>query len=274
MNTIVLSASSLSRSVACRRAWCFQYYKRLRRRAVSDYLTLGRAYHAGLASYYTYKSLSEAMEAASSAIKEDVKSGALYSLEQPSVTTEVCRLLTSYVEFAEMEDRRTELCPIAVENKFAFPVDKESKVWCVGVIDLYAETKYGPSIIDHKTASSCGASYFRDSEYDIQAYIYMMAAERLGIEANYFTWNVIAKTKTPYVQRYSIIPTRARLERYARELAAHAATIPAADNPMDIPGNPGACRTCMYKELCEYPEQYKSIIESEFTVASYEEWGL
>lgn len=271
---VVLSATQLERLVPCSRAWALAFRVRLRRRATSEALLVGQAFHVGIAKWYTDWSVSEAIQTA----REHLATVA-NPFEVATLTAEVERLLQAYPTLAGPQDEEDKLRPIAVENKFMIPVYRgpEGEVVCAGIIDMYADTKYGPCIVDHKTAHSCGASYFVGHEHSIQAAIYMQAATFLGIRATHFAWNVLAKTKVPYLRRLFFVPGEERLARLYRELAAFGKYLLGMPDELnkvvsEVVGMPGACSKCPYSPICDYPEHAEKIVEADFEIRTYEDF--
>lgn len=286
-NTIVFSASTLSRLPACQRAWALTFIARLRSKRIESKftVTLGRAFHAALASYYKHYSIPDALRESEKVIFNDSLS--MPFLDKIEIKLRMEDYVQQYVHLSRDEDDILQLQPIETEYKFAFPLPyKDSLSYCVGFIDLYADTKYGPAIVEHKTSASCGPSHFMDSEFDVQSNLYVLAAEHERQEVNSFIWNVFVKTKTPTLRRYATIPSRQRAQRYAQELAVFGhylktLNIPFAqesEKPAQVEeiiektaANPGACRTCIFRDLCDAPVLIPASLEN-FKITDYSLW--
>jgi CRISPR/Cas system-associated exonuclease Cas4 (RecB family) len=243
---IVVSKSSLERAPACPRALAWMFHKGYRRPDSSEYLEVGRAFHAGLARWYTGASEEEAVE--------EIRKQTLRP-EEPE------RLFRWYIQNADDSGWK----PVAVEIPFGIQAGSGA---VVGILDLIIEADSGLWVVDHKTARSVSANYFSGIERDPQVLLYEWAAVQCGFQVSGFIMNVLQKTKTPELFRYSVPFDARRIEWVGQRLATYLdelAKLPSEDAEIiRLPGNPLACRTCPFAEVCELddrPEEALATLE-------------
>lgn len=271
---IIFSNHQLSALESCRRAEAFRFTVGLRKNVQKNIFIIGSLTHAGLAHHYMGKDWSDGLE-------EGVQE---YDAPKDVLETsrlEASRLLKFYVENSKPLDGQDRLSPLAVENKFNVPLPPADNVELVGIIDLIANGAYGGSkpslgIMDHKTAASCGNSYFFGSEYDSQYLLYAHAARHLGLSVEWFAWNVIVKTKEPRIVRHWLPINWHRVDSYIQRLSSFGLSLQSLpdtiDEALELPGNPAHCRRCPFRDLCDYPRDAQWLADNGFHKADYREF--
>lgn len=219
---LFIDNSSLERFTTCPRS--AQYYLCSRREAAEDRtaLTFGKIIHKVLETYY--KNLNRSI-AEREALMLTTAAQEFQSWQPPEGDYRnydiACQVIEAYCKSFPLEEFRILSLPEggpAIEVPFAVPLgeievgaeiyvqegeetprlqhlDKLPLVW-QGRIDLIYETQGRVSLMDHKTTSMMGPSYFKEFELSHQVYGYVWAASQLLKRAVYgFNVNALAIRK-------------------------------------------------------------------------------
>jgi len=235
-------------------------------------LIIGKAFHAFAARYYSEGQFGFPSEEALNAYGESIKmfNDAVEELpEKPShehiekAKRILEKLCYSYPGLSAKKDDNLELTPKAVETKFAIKITNNTAI--VGQIDLFATTKFGAIIMDHKTAGSARSAYFWNYELDPQAIIYPWASAQLGWVTSRFMVNVITKTKEPYIARETVIVDEETINKHMdwliKDVEEKIDPLPDDfDEIMKLDRVFLNCRRCQFKDLCYTNSDYSKVL--------------
>lgn len=259
-----------------------RFRARLRSNVSSPYFVRGCAVHAGLAAHYDAKTNDEAIEVALNELA--IRAGACNLLpEQTEIATEeVVKTMQFYLSgepgSGVWQDMHDSVQTIAVEN--VFNIQLAEGVELVGIIDHIKHFHRGAGmngrcVEDHKTSKKGGTSYGTNIEYDPQQILYSWAAREMGYTPDWFSWNVIVLTKQPYVMRLYEPIFWPRITEYVSRAIGFAEWMrDQTDDPVQIllntPGNPGQCRNCTFRALCDNPMRQHNILAQDFKQEAYD----
>lgn len=254
MSDLELSVTGLSRDRGCQRAVAFAFRAGLRRRSSNANLAIGSAFHEYAATYYstgdTQAGYDKAMKTYRESAPTDMEESEFETGEEM-----VSSLCTCYPALATMKDVDEQLQPLGVEQVFRVPL---GGAYLIGRVDLYAGTKWGHAMVDHKTAKSARASYFYGFRHDPQNVLYCYATRALNLPIKLFGLNVIAKTASPYLSR-EYFPVDWKYVDWAVD---HLKRV--IDDWLEFPedaggivdqvkANPCHCRNCAFTDICHLP---------------------
>lgn len=277
---IILSATQFKSVEGCLRAMLFRFRSRLRVVESSDHFARGCAVHSGLAAHYDGNSNDDAMLAALTELNARLPND---PDKVQTLTPIVLDLLTFYfdndIENSGVNmDRTDRVSTIAVENTFDIEVEEGIRI--IGIIDHLkyfhrSNSLKGKAIEDHKTSKRGGLTYGSNIEYEPQQLLYAWAARHMGFEPEYFSWNVIVTTKQPYIMRFYEPIFWPRIEQYMKRAINFAKWLQTQpEDPyeivLDVPGNPGQCRSCMYRPLCDHANLIPMLVTTDFRRETYE----
>lgn len=258
----------------------FRFRSRLRVTDSSIYFARGCAVHAGLAAHYDGKGNDDALLIACKELQDRLPGNPDLVQE---LTPDVLNLLSFYLDSTDPKsgvsmDREDRVNTIAVEN--TFDIEVADGIHIIGIID---HLKYfhrsngmsGKAIEDHKTSKRGGLTYGTNIEYEPQQLLYAWAAREMGFSPEWFSWNVIVTTKQPYIMRLYEPIFWPRIEQYMKRAINFAQWLrQQPEDPeqivCDVPGNPGQCRSCMFRNLCDFPQLIPTLLTSDFRREEYE----
>lgn len=281
--SITLSANQISAVEGCPRAMQFRFGARLRSGGESSNLTIGSAFHAAMAAHYHNQVNAPAPIDPWSQIDIEVaKRSTMTDTEtMENLSREVKRLYFWYTDAQQPDngvaaDVRDSIQPVQIEVLFKLPLAADIEI--VGIVDMLnnfhrSPGMQGKAITDHKTSQRGGTSFSSGLQYDPQALIYSWAARECGWTADWFCWNVTVKTQKPYLMRIYEPVFWPRVDMYmarARQFAEWVAKQPSKIiDILQMPGNPGQCRHCLFTLLCDHPGQAEQLASTEFRSEDY-----
>jgi len=277
--TLVMSSTQFKSVEGCLRAMLFRFRSRLRTVTSTDYFARGCAVHAGLATHYDGKSVDDSLLAAVNELQARLPNNPDMVQE---LTPQVLDLLTFYLsddpKSGATLDKEERVNTIAVENTFDIEVAPDIRI--IGIIDHLkyfhrSNSMKGKAIEDHKTSKRGGLTYGSNIEYEPQQLLYAWAAREMGFAPEWFSWNVLVTTKQPYVMRFYEPIYWPRIHTYMLRAINFAKWLQKQpEEPgeilLDVPGNPGQCRSCMFRQLCDFPQLTDVLLQSDFRREEYQ----
>lgn len=242
-----LSYSQVTTYLNCSLRYFFQYVRGLEPEHVPSSLLLGSAIHAALARYYE-TSLETEKASDPEAILEtfrdhlctgisQAKSPVLYKVDAPDAEALIRQgegLLQAFLEspaFADLEVVGVEL-PLAARllEEDGTPSDFD----LVGAIDLLLRDDLGNLLaVDHKSARNGFTQQGVDADLQFSAYELLLRGNGFLAEGKSLAcgFNVLRKLKTPKVEIYKTMRTKAHGERFAKLCPRRAGRDRGADLP-------------------------------------------
>ena len=285
MSDRIYDFTTLDTFQTCRRKYYYFAVRNLQTKTKSNALLFGGAIHNALDIYYIARKAGEdgGMEKAITAFEQEFVDREGDEIRTLATGT---KLLRNYADVYANE-------PFVVVGKpetgFVYPIDD---VLMGGRMDLLVEWDDVLWVMEHKTTSKIGASYFKQFALDKQITGYIVGAETytgrkvMGCMVNVLQpWKevkrVSAKTKTmrDHYMRDPMTRSPALKERYKLNIQRIVRDIEwcEANNEFYEAEKKEACfyynYDCPYRQLCQFGEDEK-LIEQEYVVSKWEPYKI
>ena len=257
-----ISHSQIFTYLNCSLKYQFRYVLRLPPERISLALPFGSAIHKAIEFYY--RSLIEDKEASLEHLQELFSDHLSHELnekgnlvvfkkdapDQDSAITLGCAMLNAFHKNADLKGCRV----IAVELPLAATLytteGTPADIDLIGVIDLLIEGQSGSLIVvDQKTAARTKTQSDVDSDLQMTAYTYLLAANRyvFPTASVQCRFDVLRKLKSPKLEHYHTRRGASERRRLARIATAVLAGIEAG---VFIPSRSWMCADCEYAKAC------------------------
>lgn len=282
-----ISVSSLRSMDACKRKAAMMYHLHLRSIYSETHLVIGSSVHTFLALYYqnpfpdaTTERFERIWKFTEEYFWQEIKKLPIDEEAAKSALEIVARLCYHYPRLAFNEDVSNRIIPLAIETKFEIQFTPNTVL--EGVIDLLMESRWGMGIVDHKTAKSATANYFRNLRLDIQQICYCWATrelvrqQQIDYDPKVFALNAIAKTKEPYRKIETVPLNWERIDSLMEDLRGivldDIETLPNnLEAIWEMPKDIRNCRNCQFESICfaSKVSHAQAIINSDFVTERY-----
>jgi CRISPR/Cas system-associated exonuclease Cas4 (RecB family) len=263
LEKVSMDFSTMSDYLKCRRRGYYRHELNIVPKSPSSALAFGSAFHEAMTSWYLERDEKLAMEAfleswnRSSAQWSEINSqdgifGQDFGDDKRNAQNGL-RILKEYFRTYQKEPFEI------ISNEFPFEIllgsDGERSYYLTGKIDLLVKWGEQILVVDHKTTSQLGPTFFRQFEPSLQIDGYVLAGKTIFGKCDGALINavLVAKTKQTF-DRDIFIKTEEDLETYRHEAMEHMYEIWRSRQRGGVPArNTDACTlygSCPYRELC------------------------
>ena len=263
-NQLHISHSQVFTYLNCSLKYWFSYVQNAPREHSSIALHFGKAIHAAIEVFYLeikeagekppLKKMESSFASGLYKSMEYSQAPILYKKDMPDTSTAIDmgkKMLQVLYEGACMEGYRVEAVELPLSAPLYNHKGEMQDIQLVGIIDLLLRDNKGNLIaIDHKTAKQAKSQASVDSDLQLTAYSYLLAANkymfpRAEVQCRF---DVLRKLKTPKLEIHTTTRGPESRKRFARLSAAVLAGI---ENKVFLPCSSWMCIDCEYSKACK-----------------------
>lgn len=263
-NELHISHSQMLTYSNCSLKYQFMYVEARPPESLSIALALGSAIHTGIERYYRSLMEKDYMEPLN--VLEELFADCLsleidncdipviYKKEAPdkdSVIEMGQRLLKAFYEGVDLSGMKIE----AVERPLAATLytaeGEATELKLIGILDLLLRDQDGELlVVDHKTAALKKSQSTVDNDLQFTAYSYLLACNKFVFPTADVNcrMDVLRKLKTPKMEYYHTVRTKADRKRFAKIASTVLAGI---ESRIFLPQRSWMCSDCAYSDACK-----------------------
>jgi len=259
-----ISHSQIFTYTACSLKYRFMYVESRRPERISIALPFGGAIHAGIERFY--RSLKDTNQRESLDVLEDVfvknlrqevdhtDVPVIYKKEAPDKDAVIQMgrgLLKAFYDSVDLAGMKIVAVELPLSARMYTPNGEATEMKLVGILDLLLENEDRELlVVDHKTSARKKSQSTVDDELQMTAYSYLLAASGYAYPSDETNcrMDVLRKLKTPKMEYYHTVRTRADRKRFAKVVSA---VLSGIENRVFFPNKSWLCSDCQYSKACE-----------------------
>ena len=259
-----VSYSQIFTYLACSLKYQFMYVEARPPERTSIALSFGGALHTALERYYRslkdnnyiepLSVLEELFEDCISLELDHTEIPVLFKKETPdreSTITMGKALLKAFYENIDLFGTEIVAVELPLSARLYTDSGEPTDLKLIGVIDLVLRSMEGElTTVDHKSAAKPYAQSTVDSNLQLSAYSYLLAANKYVFPTAPVNcrMDVLRKLKKPKLEHYHTVRTADQRKRFAKIANG---VLSGIENRIFIPNKSWLCADCQYAELCE-----------------------
>ena len=259
-----ISASQIFTYLGCSLKYMFQYVQKSTPQHLSVALPFGRAIHQAIDRYYQsvidtgdgapIVAMQELFTESVSLAIDDASTPILFKKEAPdkdSIIDMGHQLLQVFYDTVDLTGYEVVGTEIPLSATLYTDQGEDTDIKLVGIMDLLLKDKANGElmVVDNKTAKNAMAQSATDSDLQMSAYSYLLAANgyvfpRAEVMCRF---DILRKLKKPKMEYSYTVRTADHRKRFAKIASAVLAGI---ENRIFIPQQSWMCFDCQFKEKC------------------------